>query len=133
MNSVIQSLITFLCLSTWTLQHFQIFDDYVQLDAGWYPLIYVSCLLPSLFRAYQFLLGSRFFGIDIRHTSLPVSKRGTSLYLCTEIYPYWLANSYGLFFPVIWVLAAWGNFVAAWRRHNTILRFRSSASLCLYA
>jgi hypothetical protein len=38
----------------------------------------------------------------------------------------------GCFFPVIWVLAAWGNFVAASRRHNTILRFRSSVSLCAY-
>jgi hypothetical protein len=36
------------------------------------------------------------------------------------------------FFPVIWVLAAWGNFVAAWRRPLAILRFRSSVSLCAY-
>jgi hypothetical protein len=64
--------------------------------------------------------------------NIPVSKRGTSLYLCVEIYPYWLANSYGLFFLVIWVLAAWGNFVAAWRRPLAILRFRSSVGLCAY-
>jgi hypothetical protein len=85
--------------------------------------------VASLFRAYQFYydLGS----LELIF-AIPICKRGTSLYLCTEIYLYWLANSYGLFFPVIWVLAAWGNFVAAWRRHNTILRFRSSVSLCAY-
>jgi hypothetical protein len=60
------------------------------------------------------------------------SKRGTSLYLCAEIYPYWLANSYGLFFLVIWVLATCGNFVAASRRPLSVLRFRSSVSLCAY-
>ncbi|XP_023157625.1 uncharacterized protein [Zea mays] len=33
---------------------------------------------------------------------------------------------------VIWVLAAWGNFVATWRRTIAILRFRSSVTLCAY-
>jgi hypothetical protein len=51
------------------------------------------------------------------------------------------AYSYGSlilmsFFPSdlgVCVLAAWGNFITAWRRPLAILRFQSSVSLCAYA
>jgi hypothetical protein len=51
------------------------------------------------------------------------------------------AYSYGSlivmsFFPSdlgVCVLAAWGNFITAWRRPLAVLRFQSSISFCAYA